>query len=85
MPHSAPPSSAAAGPATGTCTAFLGFHCIASGQRPDVAARLATLAPPDPGQVLVFDDDSGQLIDLQVPGLPAPAAAGRAWAWWRAK
>jgi len=65
----------------GTCTAFLGSRCIASGRMAEVAARLASLAPShalqDPGQILVFDDDSGQQIDLPAPGMaePAPAAA----------
>ncbi len=51
-------------------TAFAGHRIIASGRLADVA--LSTRAALERGQdVLVFDDDTGKVIDLDLRGTPA--------------
>ncbi|XAH26101.1 DUF2239 family protein [Xylophilus sp. GW821-FHT01B05] len=73
-PHASAPLPAAA-PDSGTCTAFLGTRRIASGRAADLAAQLALVAPSYTlqDQMLVFDDDNGQQVDLPPPGMPIPA------------
>ncbi len=57
------------------CTAFHGTSCIASGELPAVA--LAAKAVVDEGPtstVLVFDDLTGEFVDLDFRGTPAEVA-----------
>lgn len=55
-----------------TLTAFGGFERIAHGRREDVFARLRTF--PDGAALLIFDDATGALVDLDLRE-PASAAA----------
>jgi len=62
------------------CTAFEGSHCIASGALKDVALRAktavdrgASLVSPSP--VLVFDDATSEVIELDWRGTPEAFAA----------
>lgn len=54
------------------CTAFSGSSRIASGPLTDVALALKSANAP---QVLVFDDRTGAVIDLDLRGNPAEIAA----------
>ena len=62
-----------------TVTAFVGFKRVTSGSLPDVAA--AVRAPGDlvvasgEGDLLVFDDDGGRVIDLDLRGPEAQVRA----------
>ncbi len=50
-----------------TFTCFDGFRCIASGPIASLVAQLKrALAEPSPGPVLLFDDDSGRVIDIDL-------------------
>lgn len=62
--------SACADPAS-TLTAFAGFHRIARGSRAELVAALR--ARTDDTPYLVFDDQSGAQIDLDLREPPAPA------------
>ncbi|QCB55345.1 DUF2239 family protein [Sphingopyxis sp. PAMC25046] len=61
-----------------TVTAFLGDAQLASGSRQSVTRTLEDRYPADLGAVLVFDDRSGRLTDLDywdaAQRTPAPAA-----------
>jgi hypothetical protein len=57
-----------------TYTAFLGQHRIASGSLPDVA-RAAAPFSQGPETLLVFNDTTGQQVDLDLRGTPDEAAA----------
>ena len=65
-----------------TVTAFLGDMQLAAGSREAVTQTLEDRYPADLGAILVFDDRSGRLTDLDywdaAQGTPAPApSAGR--------
>lgn len=56
----------------GTCTAFNGVKRIASGNLPEVALKAkAALDRSKFAQVLIFDDLTSELIDLDFRGTPA--------------
>lgn len=63
-----------------TLTAFADFHRIAHGPRAHVIAELRRTPPPDDVLVRVFDDATGQRVDLdlrpEAPDAPDAAAAG---------
>jgi hypothetical protein len=62
-----------------TVTAFLGDAQLASGSRESVTRALEDRYPADLGAILVFDDRSGRLTDLDywdaAQGTPAPVPA----------
>ncbi|HWV61014.1 MAG TPA: DUF2239 family protein, partial [Sphingopyxis sp.] len=62
-----------------TVTAFLGDTQLAAGRRETVTRTLEGGYPADLGAILVFDDRSGRLTDLDywdaAQGTPAPAPA----------
>jgi len=63
-----------------TVTAFLEGRRIASGDRDEVTRLLAESHSQDQGSILVFDDASGRVTDLDYRGVaagPAPRGAGR--------
>ncbi|ACC69330.1 DUF2239 family protein [Paraburkholderia phymatum] len=52
-----------------TCTAFEGARCIASGELKDVALAVKAATGRDGGaSVLIFDDRTGQLVELDLRG-----------------
>ena len=62
------------------CTAFEGSHCIASGALKDVALRAKTAVDRgaslvNPSPVLVFDDATSEVIELDWRGTPEAFAA----------
>jgi uncharacterized protein len=72
------------GSTTVRCTAFAGSRRIASGALADVARQVkAALDAGEPAALLVWDDDTGELVELDLRGspddvlrrLPAPPAA----------
>ncbi|KQZ72583.1 hypothetical protein ASE06_08720 [Sphingopyxis sp. Root214] len=62
-------------------TAFLGDSRLASGSRETVTRTLEDRYPADLGAILVFDDVTGRLTDLDywdaAKAAPAPPSAGR--------
>ena len=56
-------------------TAFLGDRQLASGPRDDVTRTLEDRYPGDIGAILVFDDATGRLIDLDYWDAPRPTPA----------
>jgi uncharacterized protein len=60
-------------PRTRPCTAFAGHHRIASGLLGEVALTIKARVFDDP--VLVFDDSTGRVIDLDLRGSDAEALA----------
>lgn len=64
------------GRAKTACTAFDGPHRIASGPLDQVAVTVKALADEGlAGSVLVFDDDSGRVLDLDLRGTPEAVVA----------
>jgi hypothetical protein len=60
-------------PAQSTCTAFAGHRRLASGALPDVALAVKAALerhPAGPESVLTFDDNTGQVVDLDLRGNP---------------
>ena len=60
-------------PGTGSLTAFAGFQRIAGGPRAEVIAQLRGRA--DTAPVFVFDDTTGEQIDLDLRDTPAETSA----------
>ncbi len=61
-----------------TCTAFAGDLWIATGTPEEVRAALRTMDPVTAGPLLVFDDETGRQIDLDMrEALPARPRRGR--------
>jgi hypothetical protein len=63
-----------------TITAFLGGRQIAAGDRETVTRTLTERYPTDQSEILVFEDVSGRVTDLDYRGVMKPAAprgAGR--------
>ncbi|OYX13270.1 MAG: hypothetical protein B7Z15_07860 [Rhizobiales bacterium 32-66-8] len=59
-----------------TCTAFVGMRQFASGTRSDVALAVkAQEAEGDSAPILVFDDQSGAVIDFDLRGTQAEVVA----------
>ena len=58
-------------------TAFLGDRIVASGERDAVARELQMHFPEAHGSMLVFDDRTGRVADLDFGGAPAPRPPGR--------
>lgn len=59
-----------------TLTAFEGSACLASGERLAVALAVrAAMARPGGDTILVFDDATGEQLDLDLRGTPAEIAA----------
>lgn len=64
------------------CTAFIGHRLLRAGPLADIAVAIARMTKPDDA-ILVFDDSSGQVVDLDLRGddseirarLTAPPAA----------
>ncbi|MDM0013273.1 DUF2239 family protein [Variovorax sp. J22P168] len=77
MSSSAPSAASAARFPEHTYTAFAGFHRIASGPREQVVARLRELSAADGTPPLVFDDRTGERLDLDLRD-PVPADCGPA-------
>jgi uncharacterized protein len=59
-----------------TCTAFQGERLLASGARPDVAAAVHAALQAGAAHVLIFDDATGEQLELDLRADP-PAIAGR--------
>ncbi|MGE0498186.1 MAG: DUF2239 family protein [Ramlibacter sp.] len=70
-------SSAAPTLSPAACTAFQGTRRIASGLLPDVVRAVAALMQEQPEQPvpLVFDDESGRTLELDLRGTPDEAVA----------
>ncbi len=61
-----------------TCTAFAGPRRIASGERNQIALALRQIQNGgEPLSVLVFDDDSGEQVDIDFRAIPEVRRAGR--------
>jgi len=61
-------------PPVTSCTAFAGVRRIASGPLPEVALAAKHLLDRDPqAQILIFDDVTSRLIELDFRGTPAQA------------
>lgn len=58
-----------------TFTAFAGVRRLASGRAIDVALAVKALAPEEGDPILVFDDRSGAVIDLDLRGTEAEITA----------
>ena len=53
------------------CTAFDGFRCIAAGGLAEVARKAKEAVDRmGPTPVLLFDDETGQLVDVDFRGTP---------------
>jgi len=61
---------------TSNVTAFMAGNWVASGGRDEVAQSIQTQLADHDGTVLVFDDLSGRIVDLDYRGT-APRSAGR--------
>jgi uncharacterized protein len=58
------------------CTAFAGRRRIASGPLRDVALAVRSFLDKNPsGQILVFDDETAQLVELDLRGSPQDIAS----------
>jgi hypothetical protein len=58
------------------CTAFAGHHRLATGPLSDVALTVKTAADADPAAaILVFEDDTGLPVHLDLRGSPADVLA----------
>ena len=57
-----------------TFTAFVGSRCLASGDLETVASAVAAEDAPQ-GAAMILDDATGSVVDLDLRGGPAPAAA----------
>lgn len=65
-----------ANPLPPSCTAFLGADILANGAVSDVALAVKAASEKDPiASILVFDDATGAVIDLDLRGSPAEIAA----------
>lgn len=72
---------------TSNWLAFAGTQCVAAGQREDVARMVAGTDAPQ--TVLIFDEETGRQVDIDLrgtpdevaarvaPGIPAPESRGR--------
>ena len=59
-----------------TCTAFEGLRCIANGALPEVALAVREALARDPAaSILVFDDATGGVVDLDLRGTADEIAA----------
>lgn len=54
-------------PAARPCTAFIGHRLLRAGPLADIAVTIARTTKPD-DTILVFDDASGQVVDLDLRG-----------------
>src|SRR5947207_15899719 len=61
-------------PQTRPCTAFVGHQALASGPLADVALAVKAASADGPS-ILVFDDATGRVIDLDLRGTPAEILA----------
>lgn len=77
MSSSVSPAASAASFPERTFTAFAGFQRIASGPREQVVARLREFSAENGTPPLVFDDRTGERLDLDLRD-PVPASCGPA-------
>lgn len=57
-------------PSPRATTAFLGHHILSAGPLHDVALAVKAAGDAAPGPLLIFDDATGKLIDLDLRGTP---------------
>jgi hypothetical protein len=62
-------------PAARPCTAFVGMRPLSAGALIDVAMAVKTATPGSTDPILVFDDATGRVIDLDLRGSEAEIAA----------
>ena len=62
-------------PAARPCTAFVGSRLLSSGALIDVALAVKAAAHETADPILVFDDATGRVIDLDLRGTRADIAA----------